>query len=213
MRLYTFSLLFALVTALLIPISASAQTDAECVAFYDADGTRVARAGVGSSSPSNDLNEAVIFLAHGGLVALLDVTKNRLVGNGGVWFTGAGCTGDAYMLAGATQPMAYLNGNDVWYPDTSAPTVSVTSQSERRADGSCAATTVVVNPAAPAFNFAIPTFTPPFHLEPEACFTPGGPDPEQIINACVKNKGGAMRMVDDPAECTARETPITLLSP
>jgi hypothetical protein len=34
----------------------------------------------------------------------------------------------------------------------------------------------------------------------------------QTINACVKNKGGAMRMVDDPADCTSRETPITLLS-
>ena len=47
----------------------------------------------------------------------------------------------------------------------------------------------------------------------DACFTPDEPEPEQIINACMKNKGGALRIVADPADCTARETPITLLGP
>jgi hypothetical protein len=44
MRLNVSCLLFTLVAALLIPISAEAQTDTECVAVYDANGTRVARA-------------------------------------------------------------------------------------------------------------------------------------------------------------------------
>ena len=40
MRAYVFSLLFPLVVAFSIPTSAGAQTDAECVAVYDANGTR-----------------------------------------------------------------------------------------------------------------------------------------------------------------------------
>ena len=43
-------------------------------------------------------------------------------------------------------------------------------------------------------------------LREVAVLTSPDPDPEQIIDACVKNKGGSMRMVADPAECTARET-------
>ena len=35
----------------------------------------------------------------------------------------------------------------------------------------------------------------------------------QIINACVKDKNGALRIVADPADCTSRETPIELLGP
>ena len=31
----------------------------------------------------------------------------------------------------------------------------------------------------------------------------------QTINACVKNKGGALRIVADPVDCTSRETPIS----
>ena len=31
----------------------------------------------------------------------------------------------------------------------------------------------------------------------------------QVINACVKTKNGALRIVSDPADCTSRETPIS----
>ena len=31
----------------------------------------------------------------------------------------------------------------------------------------------------------------------------------QVINGCVKTKNGALRIVADPADCTARETPIS----
>ncbi len=94
MRLYVASLLFALITALLIPISVGAQTDAECVAVYDDNGTRVARAAVGSDAPISAMLSVKIFLAHGGLVALLSVTKDALEGHGDLYFTGANCTGD-----------------------------------------------------------------------------------------------------------------------
>ena len=57
----------------------------------------------------------------------------------------------------------------------------------------------------------LPTYTPPFHLEPEACFMPEAPDPEQIINGCIKSNG-TLKIVDDPVECSDREMPISLLS-
>ena len=31
----------------------------------------------------------------------------------------------------------------------------------------------------------------------------------QTINGCVKDKNGALRIVEDPADCTSRETPIS----
>jgi hypothetical protein len=31
----------------------------------------------------------------------------------------------------------------------------------------------------------------------------------QVINGCVKNKNGALRIVADPTDCTSRETPIS----
>jgi len=31
----------------------------------------------------------------------------------------------------------------------------------------------------------------------------------QVINGCVKDKNGALRIVADPADCTSRETPIS----
>ena len=43
-------------------------------------------------------------------------------------------------------------------------------------------------------------------------FTPPEPDPEQIINGCVKNNG-TLNIVDNPAGCGSQETPISLLSP
>ncbi len=95
MRLYVSCLLFVLVTALLIPISASAQADAECVAIYDADGTRVARAGVGTNAGGPHVSQVTIFLAHRGQVTFLTVTKDLVAGSAKLYFTGGNCTGDA----------------------------------------------------------------------------------------------------------------------
>jgi len=36
------------------------------------------------------------------------------------------------------------------------------------------------------------------------------PDPEQFINGCIK-KNGTIKVVDDPVECSAGETPISWL--
>ena len=99
--------------------------------------------------------------------------------------------------------------NTVWYPDTKAIPVSIWVRSRRgNGTGVCesAGRDMVVYPA---LSMTLPAYTPPFRLESEPCFTPPDPDPEQVINGCVKDKNGALRIVADPADCTSRETPIS----
>ena len=49
----------------------------------------------------------------------------------------------------------------------------------------------------------------PGAMEVVAFEPPDDPDPEKVINGCVKNKNGALRIVTDPADCSDRETPIS----
>jgi hypothetical protein len=117
------------------------------------------------------------------------------------------------MKAAPLQPLAYKpsTSNDVWYPDTLAETEVIDPETQLYGvDSSCGS---AGGPWAsyPALKMTILAFVPPFHLEPEPCFTPPDPDPEQVINGCVKNKGGTLRIVADPADCTSRETPISWL--
>ena len=166
MRLYVSSLLFALVTALLIPISASAQTDADCLAVYDANGTRVARI-------YEPFLTGSIFLADQGRLAGFQINKNEIRASSQLHFTGEDCTGDAFMTAQDLQPQAYLAGTDVWYPDTMALAISRFSNSRKLAGSPlCTPESTLRTFTVPAMNFTLPTFAPPFHVEPEACFTP-----------------------------------------
>jgi hypothetical protein len=112
-------------------------------------------------------------------------------------------------------PISVVAGQEVYYTEPGAvlQTVRVLSVRHSHTGGICATTDVTTEYAPVIGQFTLPQYTPPFTIEPEACFTPEDPDPEQIINGCVKNKGGTLRIVADPAECTPRETPITLLSP
>jgi hypothetical protein len=172
MRLYVSPLLFALLTALVIPISASAQTDAECVAVYDSVGTRVARASI---HPGGGLSiDAYAFFEDDGILAPLAVYRDVLHGSTAVYFTGTNCTGDAYMLRPESiQTEAHLGGNVVWYPDTAATSAGVTVGYQKLAGtDSCSANNTFLSDAVPAYTFTLPTFTPPFHLESEACYTP-----------------------------------------
>ena len=59
MRLFAFPLLLALIIPLLSPSLASVPTDADCVAVYDANGTRVALA----YEPGNKTN--IVFADQG----------------------------------------------------------------------------------------------------------------------------------------------------
>ena len=201
MRLYV----FALITALLVPISASAQTDAECAAIHDWNGTRVGRV------QHADTGGARVLFDDGGRIAMVTFDRNSTRSIGEVFFTGGNCTGDMFMYSqGLVAIEAHVVGSDVWYPDLSAAPVLIQMESKYLSDGRCSEGSFAIGGVLPAYTFTLPTFTPPFHLEPEACFTP--PDPEQVINGCI-TKNGTLKIVADPTDCSPRETPITLLSP
>jgi len=205
MRLYVPCFLFALVAALLVPITVEAQvTDAECLAVYDENGTRIAR------TTWNELTNGFVFLAHQGRVAMVKIKRRGISGELSLRFTDTGCTGDAYMHPGGDlQPLAHVIGNQVWYPDTQAVEVSVQISSIRESGSDhCDDYAPRYYSLLPAYNFTLPSYTPPFHLEPEPCSPP--PDPEQFINGCIKNNG-TLKIVDDPADCASNESPITLL--
>lgn len=70
-------------------------------------------------------------------------------------------------------PQAHHVGNDFWYPDTTAMPAPLSPGSVRQADsGQCSNSVGALSSAVLAYTFTLPTFTPPFHLEPEACDTP-----------------------------------------
>ena len=50
----------------------------------------------------------------------------------------------------------------------------------------------------------------PGAMEVVAFEPPADPDPEQIINGCIRTNG-TLKIVDDPAGCSSRETPISWL--
>lgn len=171
MRAFVACLVLALVAALLVPITGSAQTDAECVAVYDADGTRIARA----YTPTD------IFFADQGRTIRFGVQRSGITDNAGsLWFTGAGCTGAPFMIweVEVLQPTAHLVGTDVWYPDTEAVATTRFANSRKHSfSGQCEAYSSNINETVPALNFTLPSYTPPFHLEPEPCTTQ--PDPSR----------------------------------
>jgi len=184
MRLYVSRLLFALITALLVPISAGAQGSADCVAVYDWNGTRVGRA-------HESLADAAVLFNHEGRVAQIVLDRRSIQSTERVYFTGANCTGDMFMVTrGNVNIKAQVVGNDVWYPDLGAAEVSFTAGSVQENDGICVNGVVAANEVVPAFTFTLPAFTPPFHLEPEACFTP-----LPMVTALTPYGLGAMALV------------------
>lgn len=225
MRAYCSCLLLALVAALFIPISAGAQADIDCVALVDSDSTRVARA-----VQDVEVNAIDFYVRHNGLAIPLRVVNQTIVGSTGtqtiigdggiVWFVDADCSSQPLIpvsenLNSTILPAsAVVAEQNVYYSDPASVPQRIEVLSLKHDDnGICSPDTREIAAVPAVAQFEIPQYMSPYHLEPEPCFTPPDPDPEQIINACVKNKGGAMRMVADPADCTARETPITLLSP
>ena len=193
-----------LAVAFLVPMSASAQTGAFCTAVYDANGSRVGQA-------AQALGVTTLLLSQNGRVVRLNVTATEISGGGAVFYSEAGCTGDAYMLRPQLQPLAVNepSTSDVWYPDTLAVIAQIDTVSERDNTGVCTPM-FRTDLKLPALNMTLPTFTPPFHLEPEPCFTPAEPSPEQFIHGCIKTNG-TLKIVDDPADCSNRETPISWL--
>lgn len=203
MRLYGAFPLIALVTALLSPISAEAQTDVDCVAVHDTNDTRIGRWQGGG-----------VHFEDQGVLVRLDVGAGGFGVSENLFYTEPACTGDEYMHEGDFGDFfarRRIIGSDVWHIDPADVGVEVPVESYRDASGSCNEG-ANLGDGVPALVFTLPTFTTPFHLEPEPCFTPPGPDPEQFINGCIA-KNGTLKIVAGPADCTSRETPITLLGP
>jgi hypothetical protein len=203
MRLYVAFVLVAVLTALFTPIAAVAQSDDRCIGLYDANGARVGGA-------VQSVDSTTLLINQDGRAIMLRATVDRLEGIRAVFFDDYNCTGNPYFPVDYVQPEANKNWtrDEVWYPDTLAEPVTITPLSQRSFNNNCGGG-AGTGSYYPALSLTIPAYTPPYHLEPEPCFTPPDPDPEQIINGCVKNKSGTLRIVADPANCTPRETPIS----
>lgn len=168
MRLYVSRLLLVLVTAVLVPISASAQSNDRCLAVYDANGTRI-------GSANQSVNTTTLLINQNGVPVRLTVNGSVLRGNVNLLFTDQNCDGDAYIpFDGQIQPPAQLEefGTDIWYPDTFAPLMQQFNlASVRNSEGECSNNFIAEN-VYPALTMPIPAHTFPLHLEFEACFTP-----------------------------------------
>jgi len=153
-----------IIAALLIaPQAAEAQL---CIAAFDSAGMRVATA-------SLDGNVADAWFDQGNQVTRLEVRRNSLEGNTTVYFTELDCTGIAYIERSGLVTQAHLVGNSVTFADATANEVPNALSASQRfgGTGECLNGQGSVNNAQPTLTFSIPTFSPPFHLEAEDCFS------------------------------------------
>lgn len=183
---------------LIVPAVAGAQTDAFCTAVYDANGMRVAR------TPAATESWASVFFANQGRVASFLVTRNELRSGGApLYFTGYNCTGDELMVwESRVQPHSHSVGTDVWHPDTFAVPALLNPNSKRESgSGGCEPSLSSPGLGVPALNFTLPTFTPPFHLEPEDCGSIASVatlGPRSLFSLCVVIAFGAVLLMRRP---------------
>jgi hypothetical protein len=186
MRLYVVIVLFVLVAALLVPISASAQADVDCVAIVESDGTRVARAThLGSEDQTS------FYLGHNGFAVPLILVNQAFVGSGNknsgnpgdgktIYFMDATCSTTPFIrvtIAGASSvlPRSAVIGREVYYSEPAvrqiAEFLSFIS-TDLGQSGNCEQIIQTEFAVSAPHNFTISQYTPPFIVEPEACYTP-----------------------------------------
>lgn len=130
-------------------------------------------------------------------------------GDMNLFFTDANCLSAPWMDHHSWFGGRNFGGTALFYPDLTASVTQITVQSLLDGDtGVCVPFSDTID-LVPALQFPI-AFTTPFHLEPEPCFTPPEPTPEQFIHGCIKTNG-TLKIVNDPADCSDRETPISWL--
>jgi hypothetical protein len=169
MRLYVSLLLLAFAIAFATPSPAVAQlTDVDCLALFDADGTRIAR-----SITTNSTN---VFFSktHNGFPVLIQAETDSLNSLGGtLYFTDANCSSTPFVYNPDDMLPTVLIGQDVYYSDPTAVDQNIRALSYlSESDGSCYQTDEFRDAAPVIGQFTLPQYTPPFHLEPEACYTP-----------------------------------------
>ncbi|MBW2543374.1 MAG: hypothetical protein JRF15_14910 [Deltaproteobacteria bacterium] len=212
MNLHTSLRLLALLIPLLHAISAKAQSgDVNCAAIVDADGTRVARAML-------DVHAVQFFYkGHDGFAVPLSLSQQTIRGTANrIWFTDENCSEIGFIEIQSSQPTptSVRIGQDVYYVEPFAMTQEIQAYSYMSDQEGCQPTNpnpTSVDATPVTHEFALPQYTPPFTVEPEDCSAPPEPDPERIVYGCVKHQNGALRIVEGPADCNAREAPISWL--
>ena len=212
MHLYVSFLLFALFVPVFGSTPAEAQSgDVDCLAIVDAEGTRVARVIL-------DVHAVQFFYKeHDGFAVPLTLSQQAIRGTlSRIWFTDDNCSSTPFTEIQITQPMAtsVLIGQEVYYAEPFAITQEIQALSYLSDQEECQSpdptpSAVVATPI--THQFTLPQYMPPFTVEPETCAAAPEPDPEQVVNGCVKDANGTLRIVADPTDCNARETPITWL--
>jgi hypothetical protein len=181
--------LFALVAVLLVPFTVEAQTtDVDCVALFDSDGTRVAR------TSNANFENLMFYKEHNGFAVQLQYIENGFrTGGGAVDFTDANCSSTPFVEPAYSYPISsgVLIGQDVYYSDPVAVPQNIQVLSYlSEDDGSCQPTNKFRDASPVIGQFTLPQYTPPFHLEPEACYTP-----PSAVAALTPYSLGAMALV------------------
>jgi hypothetical protein len=172
MRLHAAPLLIVLVAAFHVPSPAEAQvSDVDCVAIFDSDGNRVARSQVPTSSGG------VFHMGHNGFAVPLYMDDQTINGSVGfLRFTDTSCLSTPFIQpisGGSVGPESAVIGQEVYYTEAPSDTQAVQLRSRLNLSSGVCQTENAIDEVTPALGqFSLPAFTPPFHLEPEACYTP-----------------------------------------
>ena len=116
MRVFIPAFLLALVAALHIPTSTSAQTDVDCVAIVDSVGTKVGRVITASAAQ-------LFYKGHNGFAVPLWLFDNAITGiSSFIYFTDANCSSTPFVEIsfGIASPTSAVIGQDVYYSEPTA---------------------------------------------------------------------------------------------
>ena len=167
--------LLFIVGILFVPAPAPAQTEFECTAIYDSNGTRMYR------------GDSFVILEHEGVLVRIHVRPNGFASGGHLYFLEPNCTGDTYMYETKNRfwSNSHIIGRDVWYVDTAeiSNVLQPISSFHSSSTGNCEIIFGPDNGLVPTLQFTLPPFVPPFHLEPEPCCSQASED----LLACTRS--------------------------
>jgi hypothetical protein len=192
---------FIAAVSLLIPTAAVAQVPTDdCVAAFDATGTRIGRVTTAGAE------SAIPFDVGSGNVFAFEVRANGFVEGTILYYSDPSCSSPPLLVAsfkGRT-----LGGTGYFFdPSALAPTPVQSLDN----GGGCQSTSQTVN-AAPAQQFALPALTPPLHLEAEDCqiTTVSSFTPMSLLAMCVLlGVGGVILRASSEKKSTALDSGAT----
>ena len=124
---------------------------------------------------SYDGSDVIAFVSDAGNLVPIQVNRTLLIGlhEPALYYTEPNCASAPFIIRAdaSTRMMAsHRVGTSILYANPNGTPQTVNHQSRHDA-GDCSNQISTVTGHVPALQFTLP-FTPPFHLEPEACFTP-----------------------------------------